>query len=305
MSKNSELPERFKRAFSEDSEADADAVARMQVRLEASLGTAFDVEVERPSGLHRAAQLRRLRWLGASTFVAVGVVLWSLRPSASVTQLPAAAPPPAALAAASSPAALAAAASEPAEEQLVARQPSLQLPQDPRAPDEVEAAPSLLAPSVPSALRAPSAQPPQPLDEVEAALSPAQKLPSARRASSVQPSPHKPRPAPPAANGGKPAPSSPSAAAEPGGGLAEELSGLDQIRALMGSSPQRALAATQQQQQQFSRGALGHERALLQLDALLRLGRTVEAEQLGQQLLAAQGNQPYRARIRKLLDRTP
>lgn len=45
------------------------------------------------------------------------------------------------------------------------------------------------------------------------------------------------------------------------------------------------------------------ERALLRLDALLRLGRTREAQQLAQQLLAAQSDQPYRARIHELLRR--
>jgi hypothetical protein len=120
----------------------------------------------------------------------------------------------------------------------------------------------------------------------------------------LQPAAPKPRAAPapirqskPAANGVKTATTSTES------GLAEELSGLEQIRALMTKSPERALAAAEQQQQQFPRGALQPERALLRLDALLRLERAFEAQQLAQQLLAAPANQPYRARIVRLLQR--
>jgi hypothetical protein len=80
---------------------------------------------------------------------------------------------------------------------------------------------------------------------------------------------------------------------------------MDQIRALVTHSPARALAAVAAQQQQFSHGALAPERALLRLDALLRLERAAEAQQLARQLLAAPRDQPYRTRILELLSRAP
>jgi hypothetical protein len=91
------------------------------------------------------------------------------------------------------------------------------------------------------------------------------------------------------------------AAAAPG--LAEELHGLGQIRALLSESPKRALAAADEQQQRFARGALSPERELLRLDALLRLGRDAQAQQLAAQLTAAPENHPYRTRIAELLAR--
>jgi hypothetical protein len=229
--------------------SDDAAIARMQARLEAALGAAFDTEVVRPSAARSVSQLRRLGWLGGGAMVAVGIALWSLRPG----------PPEPAM---------------PAPESVLPVQASgpIVLPK----PDESPASSSL------------------PDDDTTRAL-PAQ--PERRASAARQPKPR------PAAISVKPAPSAPSAAAEPG--LAEELSGLDQIRALMFESPKRALAAAEQQQQQFPRGALRPERALLQLDALLRLGRASEAQQLAQQLLAAPANQPYRARILKLLNRAP
>lgn len=86
-------------------------------------------------------------------------------------------------------------------------------------------------------------------------------------------------------------------------GLAEELDGLAQVRTLLETSPPRALASVDTQQKRFARGALTPERELLRLDALLRLGRTTEAQKLASQLLAAPENHPYKARIAQLLAR--
>jgi len=91
------------------------------------------------------------------------------------------------------------------------------------------------------------------------------------------------------------------AAAPPG--LAEELRGLAQVRGWIEESPERALAAVNEQQQRFARGALTPERQLLRLDALLRLRRSSQAQALAAQLMAAPESHAYKARIAELLAR--
>jgi hypothetical protein len=94
----------------------------------------------------------------------------------------------------------------------------------------------------------------------------------------------------------------PATAAPPG--LAAELQGLAEIRRLLHSSPSRALAAAEAQQQRFAQGALGPERELLRIEALLNAGRAEEAKRRASRALHASDNPPYRERIEKLFAQT-
>lgn len=82
-------------------------------------------------------------------------------------------------------------------------------------------------------------------------------------------------------------------------GLAEELRGIERIRALMAASPARALAEARAQQRRFSHGALAPERELLRVEALLRMGRVSEATARAH----AHGtpSEPYRQQLERLL----
>jgi hypothetical protein len=104
----------------------------------------------------------------------------------------------------------------------------------------------------------------------------------------------------------------PPSAAAPGGaaprvdrGLAEELRQLEHARRLLHTSPQRALAAVRTQSQRFSQGALGAERDLLRIDALLRLGRAEQAQRLAERVLGVPDPHPYRVQIEALLSGSP
>lgn len=87
-------------------------------------------------------------------------------------------------------------------------------------------------------------------------------------------------------------------------GLAAELQGLAEIRRLLHTSPGRALAAAEAQQQRFAQGALGPERELLRIEALLQMGRADEAKRRASRALHASDNPPYRERIEKLFAQT-
>jgi hypothetical protein len=88
-------------------------------------------------------------------------------------------------------------------------------------------------------------------------------------------------------------------------GLAEELRQLEHARRLLHTSPQRALAAVRIQSRRFSHGALGAERDLVRIDALLRLGRAEDAQRLAERVLGVPDNHPYRVQIETLLSRSP
>jgi hypothetical protein len=84
-------------------------------------------------------------------------------------------------------------------------------------------------------------------------------------------------------------------------GLGEELRQLENIRRWLARSPQRALAATDDHERRFPHGALGPERELLRIDALLRLGQYERARQRAERVLAAPEGHPYRAQVASLL----
>jgi hypothetical protein len=84
-------------------------------------------------------------------------------------------------------------------------------------------------------------------------------------------------------------------------GLAEELKGIENIRAQLETSPAKALAAAEAQQRVFAHGVLAPERELLRIEALLRLGRVSEAKARAARARGASGDQPYRDQIANLL----
>jgi hypothetical protein len=86
-------------------------------------------------------------------------------------------------------------------------------------------------------------------------------------------------------------------------GLAEELQQLEIVRRAVERSPQRALVAASVHRRRFPHGALGPERELLRIEALLRLGQDVRARQLADRALRASAANPYRAQVAELIAR--
>ncbi len=85
--------------------------------------------------------------------------------------------------------------------------------------------------------------------------------------------------------------------------LVREAALLREAQGQLGSSPSAALELTRQHAAEFPRGKLAAERELVAIDALLRLGRRVEAEARGVRLLRADPNGFYAPRVRGLLAR--
>lgn len=84
--------------------------------------------------------------------------------------------------------------------------------------------------------------------------------------------------------------------------LALEAKRLEQARALLSGDPNRALVALQRQQQEFPHGTLEIERELLEVDALVRLGRRSEAGARARTLRATAPGSLYEERLKRLLD---
>jgi hypothetical protein len=96
----------------------------------------------------------------------------------------------------------------------------------------------------------------------------------------------------------------PAAKRKPGGaelGLAEELRQLTQIRRQLKDAPALALLEADAHAQRFAHGTLGPERELLRVEALLRLDRRDEAQEVAARMLATPGGHPYRAQVVQLL----
>jgi hypothetical protein len=94
---------------------------------------------------------------------------------------------------------------------------------------------------------------------------------------------------------------SPPSASPSAGGLAEETALLEGARRALSGSPEQALARTREHARRFPRGQLASERALLEIDALYRLGRRAEARALAERQLARGGDDLYTNRVRRLL----
>lgn len=87
------------------------------------------------------------------------------------------------------------------------------------------------------------------------------------------------------------------------GGLGEESALLESARRALSGSPELTLARVREHARRFPRGQLASERALLEIDALHRLGRRAEARSLAERRLAQGGDDLYTARVRRLLDK--
>lgn len=125
--------------------------------------------------------------------------------------------------------------------------------------------------------------PPQPVP------SPARSAP-APLPSADEPSPEAQQPLPPAAippvtTRVAPMPRPPKQPVEPEA-LARESAVLERARVQVKSEPELALKTLAEREQDFPAGALKKDAALVQIEALLRLGRRPEAERVGRQLAA-------------------
>lgn len=83
--------------------------------------------------------------------------------------------------------------------------------------------------------------------------------------------------------------------------LSDEAALLETARAKLRTAPAEALAISRQHAARFPRGQLGSERALIQIDALHRLGRDGEARAVSRELLGRSGAGLYAERVRQLL----
>jgi hypothetical protein len=82
----------------------------------------------------------------------------------------------------------------------------------------------------------------------------------------------------------------------------DELSLLQQARALLEANPARALQLTRLHAHHFPDGLVAQERELLAVEALLRLGRTRSATQRAQAFLDAYPRSSHRRRIEALIE---
>jgi len=97
-------------------------------------------------------------------------------------------------------------------------------------------------------------------------------------------------------------PRAPAASASTSGGLAEESALLEQARRALASAPSTALSTVREHARRFPSGQLSAERSLIELEALHRIGRRVEARALAERLLAQGGGELYVGRVQRLLE---
>ncbi|HYP77530.1 MAG TPA: hypothetical protein VER12_16275 [Polyangiaceae bacterium] len=139
-----------------------------------------------------------------------------------------------------------------------------------------------------------------------AAASAASDPDSSRTSGNVGVFPNEPADAPPVgmrSATGRPSPSSESEAAPRGGELAAESALLERARSALRQAPSEALALVREHAERFPRGQLGAERALIEMDALHRLGRDQEARRLAQAWLSRSHDDLYVERVDQLLDK--
>jgi hypothetical protein len=98
-----------------------------------------------------------------------------------------------------------------------------------------------------------------------------------------------------------PAPSLPLPSASSAGTLSAEAALLEQARGQMRAAPSLALALAAEHARRFPHGQLASERALIQIEALHRLGRDAQARSLAHGLLAGAGAGLYAERVQQLL----
>lgn len=100
---------------------------------------------------------------------------------------------------------------------------------------------------------------------------------------------------------GRPSSSSQTDGAQRAGELAAESALLERARSALRRAPSEALALAREHAERFPRGQLGAERALIEIDALYRLGRDQEAQNLAQAWLARNHDDLHVERVRQLL----
>jgi hypothetical protein len=134
---------------------------------------------------------------------------------------------------------------------------------------------------------------------------PAPTAPLAEPASITTSEPLNPTPAPPRSEP-EPAPAplvsnGPAPVESPAERLAREAKLLERARTSLRSSPGQALAILTDHERSFPDGALGPEREILAVDALVRLGRRNEAERRGRALTARFAGSLYEERLQRIL----
>lgn len=145
----------------------------------------------------------------------------------------------------------------------------------------------------------PPAQPQEP-EAVVSAVPAAPRAVSSSAAAPAPAAPPEPTPEPV-----KAAPTASFSLASPSasgaGSLSVEAALLERARRELRAAPAVALAVATEHAQRFPRGQLSAERALIQIDALHRLGRDGEARALGRGLLGGSNSGLYAERVRQLL----
>ena len=165
-------------------------------------------------------------------------------------------------------------------------------------------APAALASDARAARRAAPAARAVPVAAPVAMASAASDLGSSLTSGNVGVFPNEPVDAPPVAvraAAARPSPSSQSEGAPRAGELAAESALLERARSALRRAPSEALALVREHAERFPRGQLGAERALIEIDALHRLGRDQEAQSLAQAWLARSHDDLYLERVQQLL----
>jgi hypothetical protein len=130
---------------------------------------------------------------------------------------------------------------------------------------------------------------------------PARRAAPAKRAAPVAPPLSEPAPEEKKLDASSVAKSAPPTASFGVGSLSAEAAMLEQARHELSRAPDVALSIAAEHATRFPRGQLAAERVMIQIEALHRLGREAEAQQLAQKVLAGKGADLYRERIERLL----
>lgn len=93
----------------------------------------------------------------------------------------------------------------------------------------------------------------------------------------------------------------PSSPPEPALDPSLEIRWLEQARSQLSTSPADALATLRAHLQRFPASRLAHEREVLFIEALDRLGQRAEAQTRARRLLEAQPSSPYRDKLQRFL----
>jgi hypothetical protein len=167
----------------------------------------------------------------------------------------------------------------------------------PPAPPISKAQPSLSAGSHRSAAAGPRLS----AAAASAAEGPVAPSPSAAAPSSVAAFPRQPTVASSPSAADTPVLAGTHSASESASALTAESELLERARSALRRSPLEALRLANEHAERFPHAQLGSERALIQIDALHRLGREAEAQSIAQALLAGSPDGLYVERVRKLL----